>query len=104
MRGIWSSTHRGLNVKSALLNLQCAILVCAMLYVLCDPAHAQHTKGHRIAVVGAPEEPRFSEMVEGLRSGLDELGYAKPSLVICEVRIARSEEKDAKSIVERLLR
>ena len=61
-------------------------------------------KERRIAVIGAPEEPRFSEVVAGLKNGLGELGYAKPSLVVQEVKIARSEEKGAKSIVEGLLR
>ena len=68
------------------------------------PPHAQQVKERRIAVIGAPEEPRFSEVVAGLKNGLGELGYAKPSLVVQEVKIARSEEKGAKSIVEGLLR
>ena len=67
-------------------------------------AHAQQAKEHRIVVIGAPEEPRFSEVVAALKSGLGELGYAKPSLVVQEVKIARSEEKGAKSIVDGLLR
>jgi putative ABC transport system substrate-binding protein len=67
-------------------------------------AHAQEAKERRIAVIGAPEEPRFSEVVEALKNGLGELGYAKPSLVVEEVKIARSEEKGAKSIVDGLLR
>jgi putative ABC transport system substrate-binding protein len=67
-------------------------------------AHAQEAKERRIAVIGAPEEPRFSEVVEALKNGLGELGYAKPSLVVQEVKIARSEEKGAKSIVDGLLR
>ena len=67
-------------------------------------AHAQQAKEHRIVVIGAPEEPRFSEVVAALKIGLGELGYAKPSLVVQEVKIARSEEKGAKSIVDGLLR
>jgi putative tryptophan/tyrosine transport system substrate-binding protein len=80
------------------------LTLCALLFALCGSAAAQQVKERRIAVIGAPEEPRFSEVVAGLINGLGELGYAKPSLVVQEVKIARSEEKGAKSIVEGLLR
>src|SRR5918993_4371341 len=58
----------------------------------------------RIAVIGAPEEPRFSEVVAGLKKGLGELGYTPPLLIVHESKIARAEEKTAKSVVEGLLR
>jgi putative ABC transport system substrate-binding protein len=81
-----------------------SILIAVTLLSIVVIADAQQAKERRIAVIGAPEEPRFSEMVAGLKNGLGELGYAKPSLVVQEVKIARSEEKGAKSIVEGLLR
>jgi putative tryptophan/tyrosine transport system substrate-binding protein len=80
------------------------LTLCAMLLVLCSSAGAQPVKEWRIAVIGAPEEPRFSEVVAGLKSGLGELGYSGSLLVVKEVRIARSEEKNVKSVVEGLLR
>lgn len=80
------------------------LALCAMLLAICDPVHAQQAKERRIAVIGAPEEPRFSEVVAGLKKGLGELGYGPPSLVVDEIKIARAEEKSAKSIVEGLLR
>lgn len=76
----------------------------AMLFALCVPASAQQPKERRIAVIGAPEEPRFSEVVAGLKNGLGELGYVNSLLVVKEVRVARSEEKGVKSIVKGLLR
>jgi putative tryptophan/tyrosine transport system substrate-binding protein len=76
----------------------------ALLLTLCFSVEAQQPKERRIAVIGAPEEPRFSEVVAGLKNGLDELGYAKSPLVVKEVRIARSEENRVKSVVEGLLR
>jgi putative ABC transport system substrate-binding protein len=79
------------------------VALYAMLFALYSSAEAQKAKERRIAVVGAPEEPRFSEVVAGLKNGLGELGYAKPSLVVQEVKIARSEEQSAKSMVEKLL-
>jgi putative ABC transport system substrate-binding protein len=79
-------------------------LVGALLYALCFSAQAQPGNELRIAVVGAPEEPRFSEVVAGLKKGLSELGYAPPLLVVHEAKIARAEEKTAKSVVQGLLR
>jgi putative ABC transport system substrate-binding protein len=55
-------------------------------------------------VIGAPEEPRFSEVLAGLKNGLVELGYAPPSLTVLKTTIVRAEEKNAKPIVENLLR
>jgi putative tryptophan/tyrosine transport system substrate-binding protein len=103
MERVWIDSP-DINLKSALRNLKSAILLGPMLFALSMPVAAQQAKERRIAVIGAPEEPRFSEVVAGLKNGLGELGYAKPSLVVQEVKIARSEEKGAKSIVEGLLR
>ena len=76
----------------------------AMLYTLCFSAQAQPGNELRLAVIGAPEEPRFSEVVAGLKKGLSELGYAPPLLVVHETKIARGKEKTAKSVVQDLLR
>jgi hypothetical protein len=76
----------------------------ALLYALCFSAQAQPGNELRIAVVGAPEEPRFAEVVAGLKKGLSELGYAPPLLVVHETKIPRAEEKTAKSVVQGLLR
>ena len=65
---------------------------------------AQQPKESRIAVIGAPEEPRFSEVVVGIKNGLGDLGYTPHSFVIREVKIPRAEEKTAKSKIEELLR
>jgi putative tryptophan/tyrosine transport system substrate-binding protein len=78
-------------------------LLATFLLTTASIAEAQQTKEPRIAVIGAPEEPRFSEVVAGLKKGLGELGYTPPSLVVHEIKIARAEEKSAKSIVEGLL-
>ena len=69
------------------------------------PAQAQRVESaFTIGVVGAPEEPRFSEIVAGLKNGFAELGYEKQSFQILERRVARAEENTAKSVVERLMR
>ncbi len=63
----------------------------------------QAAKEPRIGVIGAPEEPRFSEVVAGLKKGLGEMGYAPQALQILEVKVARKVESRVKSIVEGLL-
>jgi putative tryptophan/tyrosine transport system substrate-binding protein len=68
-----------------------------------SPTQAQN-KEVRIGVIGAPEEPRFSDIVSGLKKGLGDLGYAPPSLVVYETKIARAEEKNAKPLIESLLK
>ena len=79
-------------------------LLCVMPLVCCSLAEAQLGKELTIAVIGAPEEPRFSEVVGGLKKGLRELGYTPPLLVIDEIKIERAEDTAAKSAVEGLLR
>jgi putative ABC transport system substrate-binding protein len=79
------------------------LLVLAIFFTAgTSPTHAQN-KEARIAVIGAPEEPRFSDIVSGLKRGLGDLGYAAPSLVVYETKIARAEE-NAKPLIESLLK
>lgn len=65
---------------------------------------AQPDKAIHVAVIGAPEEPRFSEVVDGLKQGLAELGYTPQSLILVETKIARAEEKNARSVIDSMLR
>ena len=77
----------------------------AMSLMAAFPAQAQRVGSEvTIGVIGAPEEPRFSEIVAGLKNGFGELGYDKQSPQILERRVARAEESAAKSVVERLMR
>jgi hypothetical protein len=48
-----------------------------------------HVDPTRIGVLGAPEEPRFSEVVNGLKQGLRDLGYSENSFEILEGRVTR---------------
>ena len=57
----------------------------------------------RIGVLGPDEQPRFSEIVSGLRQGLLEHGYGAPAIEIVETRIARGENTRAKSMAEKQL-
>jgi putative ABC transport system substrate-binding protein len=81
------------------------LVAIAVTFVMCVAvADAQLTKEPRIGVLGAPEEPRFSEIVGGLKKGLGDLGYSLKTGQILEVKVARADESAAKSIVEDLLR
>ena len=80
------------------------VLLLAVVLLTFAPAEAQQAKTVRIAVIGAPEEPRFSDMVSGLKNGLADLGYAPQSLLVRELKIPRAEESTAKSRIEDLLR
>ncbi|MGH7824396.1 MAG: ABC transporter substrate-binding protein [Candidatus Binatia bacterium] len=79
-------------------------LLGAMLLALTFPAQAQ-VRPARIAVLGAPEEPRFSEIVNGLKQGLRDLGYRENSFEILEGRVARGKERDReRSVIEQVAR
>ena len=82
------------------------IIFAAVILAVVESANAQPTKKSEaiIGVVGAPEEPRFSEIVAGLKKGLGEIGYSLNTAQILEVKVARADENAAKSIVENLLR
>lgn len=56
----------------------------------------------RIAVLGPDEEPRFSDMVSGLKQGLREQEHGEPAIEIVETRVARGESATAKVLVEKL--
>ena len=59
--------------------------------------------GARIGVLGAPEEPRFSELVAGLKHGLRELGYSEQAIVIVEGRVSRDDRANERAVVERMV-
>jgi putative tryptophan/tyrosine transport system substrate-binding protein len=82
--------------------MKTVLLLIAFILASLHFAEAQEAK-HHVTVIGAPEEPRFSHIVSGLKKGLDELGYAPSSLVIHQTKIARAEERNAKSLIETLL-
>jgi putative tryptophan/tyrosine transport system substrate-binding protein len=56
----------------------------------------------RVALLGPDEQPRFSEIAEGLKQGLREQGYAEGSIEIVQVRAPRGDAAQAKRSVEKL--
>jgi putative ABC transport system substrate-binding protein len=98
-----------MNRKSKIKNRKfCTVAVCVTIFVLfavciLTVAAAQRDTEVRLAVIGAPEEPRFSDIVQGLKKGLADLGYASQTTNVEEIRIARAEEKNAKTTIEQAL-
>jgi putative tryptophan/tyrosine transport system substrate-binding protein len=83
-------------MRVGLLLSTCIIL----LWISLVPGQA---RGVRIGVLGAPEEPRFSEIVVGLKQGLRELSVAEQSIDIVEGRVQRGDPASERAVVERML-
>jgi hypothetical protein len=65
--------------------------LCAMLFALCLPVHAQQAKIFRVAVlvVGSAEIPQ----IKGVRDGLKELGYIQGKNLALDVSAKDSYEE-----------
>jgi putative tryptophan/tyrosine transport system substrate-binding protein len=81
-----------LHVLLLTLGLLCGLVV----------ARAQE-QSKRIGLLGPSEEPRFSEVRDGLRQGLREHGYAAPAIEILEARVPRRDQEQVRAVVEGLL-
>jgi len=73
--------------------------------LLLDPAAAR-AQAHpaRIGIIGPSEEPRFSELVGGLKQGLRDLGYTGQLVELVEGKLARGDRAGLKSLVEGFIR
>ncbi len=76
--------------------------VTILIALAVNPAAAQ-VSGSRIGVLGAPEEPRFSEVVAGLTRGLRELGYTEKTIEIIEGRVPRGDNASERAVVEKMV-
>lgn len=76
--------------------------IIAMVFTT-SPATAQ-SQAARIGILGPGEEPRFSEVADGLKQGLREHGYSPQSLEILEGRVARGDRSGARDAAEKLVR
>jgi putative ABC transport system substrate-binding protein len=86
MRGIRITAYSALNFKSALRDLQCAILTGALLLALCLPASAQQPK--KLFRIGFLSPTSDDSRVEVFRQGLRELGYQEGQNLAIEYRWA----------------
>ena len=78
-------------------------LLSACLVLLLVSLAPGQARGARIGVLGAPEEPRFSEIVTGLAQGLRDLGFTEQSIDIIEGRVPRGDSAGERAVVERML-
>lgn len=83
--------------------LRVGVLLLAVLCIADAPAEAQ-VDAARIAVLGPAEEPRFSEVLGGLRRGLRDHGYLAEAAEIIEGKVARGDAAGARAKVEGFLR
>jgi putative ABC transport system substrate-binding protein len=61
-------------------------------------AEAQE-RSNRIGILGPPEEPRFSEVRDGLRQGLHDQGYTEQAIEIIEARVTRGDQEQVRAAV-----
>ena len=78
----------------------CASSFLAILAVSVD---AQPSR-FRIGFLGPPEEPRFSELRNGLVRGLSEQGFPEESFEILEARVPRGDKSGVKAAVEKFIK
>ena len=79
-------------------------LAILVLLVGCVEMAEAQSRPARIGILGAPEEPRFSEIVGGLKQGLRELGYPERAIEILELRVARRDRDKVGAMVKELAR
>ena len=79
-----------------------SLLSIFLMLLSVSPALGQ-VSGARIGVLGAPEEPRFSELVAGLKHGLRDLGYSEQAIEIVEGRVSREDRANQRAVVERMV-
>ena len=60
-------------------------------------------RSERIGIMGPPEEPRFSDIRNGLQQGLRDQGYTEQALEILEARVTRHDLEGVRAAVEGLL-
>ena len=86
------SSHFSIDLKSALRNLESAIVTGAMLFALCFSVEAQQpTKIPRIGFLIGTSPTANAARVEAFRQGLRELGYVEGKTIVIEWRYAEGK-------------
>lgn len=76
------------------------IAACVLMLALAAPASSQNSV--RVGLLGPDEEPRFSQIADGLKQGLLEQGYASTRIEIVEMRVPRGDDGPALTTLEKL--
>ena len=76
-------------------------LLGALVAAAASSAWAQSAAA-RVGLLGPDEQPRFSEIGDGLRQGLREQGYPEGRVEIVEARVARGDEAGGRGMIAKL--
>jgi putative tryptophan/tyrosine transport system substrate-binding protein len=92
-------------LKSAFRNIKSAILVCAMLFVLCSSAQAQQPKKvYRIGYLSATDPATDSPRAEAIRMALRERGYIEGQNIAIEYRYVEKKQERFFELAAELVR
>ena len=82
------------------------VFVVVVLAALIVPLRVEsgQSQAARIGILGPAEEPRFSELLGGLRQGLRDRGYSDLAAEILEGRVTRGDQAGAHARVEEFAR
>ena len=94
-----------MNLKSAIRNPRCAIIVGAVLLALCFSAEAQQQANvHRIGYLSAVSPSAEASRLDAFRQGLRALGYVEEKNVVIESRFAEGKLERLPSFAAELVR
>ena len=95
MKQIWIGWFAGTNLKSALRNLNSAILTCAVHFALCMSAEAQQTgKIFRIGFLDPSTASGTAVMVDAFRQELSKHGWIEGKNITIDYRFAENKGQD----------
>jgi putative tryptophan/tyrosine transport system substrate-binding protein len=77
-------------------------LLFAVALAITPSAAVSQNPAPRVGVLGPDEQPRFSEIVSGLKHGLREQGYPDGAVDIVQARTSRGDDASARDAVGRL--
>lgn len=77
-------------------------LLFAVALAITPGAAVSQNPAPRVGVLGPDEQPRFSEIVSGLKHGLREQGYPDGAVDIVQARTSRGDDASARDAVGRL--
>jgi len=105
MKQIWIGWFAGTNLKSALRNLNSAILTCAVHFALCMSAEAQQTgKIFRIGWLEGSTASGIAPLVEAFRQELSKLGWVEGKNITIEYRFADQKRERLPELAAELVR
>jgi putative tryptophan/tyrosine transport system substrate-binding protein len=81
-----------------------AVALLSLALLAAPLAAGAQTRPNRLGLLGPAEEPRFSEIVGGLRRGLREQGFPDDAVEVLEGRVQRGDRTSARTAVQDFVR